>query len=257
MGRTIILRSVVIVVFSLFSTISYFFGRNDLYAIFLIAILSIIMLPVFRRVQMSGRMMLISHFNSKSTISAHLQKQGLLSIIISLIASILFAIGVVLILKGITLTYGIAITMGIIFLVSLSLSWLVIGGDFFDRNIKISIDRAVKKNLNKQLADHTLYFSRIVISAVVLNIILAAIFTSADTSQFLSNQINYSNDFINAKNNAIEPHDKNQYTRVFINAYIILDNFRIATANEIITAIVSRPNWDEMFFFVFYHYIYV
>ncbi len=172
-------------------------------------------------------------------------KHSVISFIISIIFSIITSFLLLYIFKGISLSFNnlllliimVAINV-LVFNISMSKKW---------------IPNSLEDNLKSEVTEVGNNFLRIFVGAALSSLILAMIISYNDTNSFVSNQISLNNFDELKVGDITESNGSNDISRRIVITYILLDNFKLAFANEIVD--IFLDNDRKHYFSLFYSVI--
>ncbi len=172
-------------------------------------------------------------------------KHSAISFIISIIFSIITSFLLLYIFKGISLSSNnlllliimVAINV-LVFNISMSKKW---------------IPNSLEDNLKSEVTEVGNNFLRIFVGAALSSLILAMIISYNDTNSFVSNQISINNFDELKVGDITESNGSNDISRRIVITYILLDNFKLAFANEIVD--IFLDNDRKHYFSLFYSVI--
>ena len=165
--------------------------------------------------------------------------QILVCTLLAILLSILFTITT----KGIILSHG--YTIFLIALLTFNITYQIIRNTNESGNISI-----VENNLNEYLAKHGILIIKILAPALMLNLILTLLFSGYDTAEFLNTNINFENFIDYAEADSIMANGYNAYGRKIINAFLLLDNLRIALGKFIAQDLFHIHNYWLFFIII-------
>ena len=123
-------------------------------------------------------------------------------------------------------------------------------------NISMSkkwIPNSLEDNLKSEVTEVGNNFLRIFVGAALSSLILAMIISYNDTNSFVSNQISLNNFDELKVGDITESNGSNDISRRIVITYILLDNFKLAFANEIVD--IFLDNDRKHYFSLFYSVI--
>ena len=222
----------------------YIVGRNDGLTLLLILITALIIWYMTAILWYSKKQMLNLYFKEQSFLQKLLKKRNtpwqiLVCTLLAILLSILFTITT----KGIILSHG--YTIFLIALLAFNITYQIIRNTNESGNISI-----VENNLNEYLAKHGIFIIKILAPALMLNLILTLLFSGYDTAEFLHTNINFENFIDYAEADSIMANGYNAYGRKIINAFLLLDNLRIALGKFIAQDLFHIHNYWLFFIII-------
>lgn len=200
----------------------YIVGQNDWLTLLLILITALFIWYMTASLWYSKKQMLNLYLKEQSLLQKLIKKRNtpwqiLVCTLLAILLSILFTITT----KGIILSHG--YTIFLIALLTFNITYQTIRNTNESKNLGI-----VENNLNEYLAKHGILILKILAPALMLNLILTLLFSGYDTAEFLHTNINFENFIDYAEADSIMANGYNAYGRKIINAFLLLDNLRIA-----------------------------
>ncbi|MDN7135359.1 hypothetical protein [Pseudidiomarina terrestris] len=181
------------------------------------------------------------NFNADSLPYRWFNKNGIVQIIVSVGAALMFALGFVIILKSFTLQHSFLI---------LALAVLIAGWvtGLFRNKPMTSTNLGYVMNDPEAKKVMASVFS-IFVNLTVFTIVLAAVTSAKDTHMFFVNDAAFGNFSEIAHANAIAETGANDFGRALVNMSLILDAFRQATINEFFSAVGLQKDSAKYFWF--------
>ena len=215
----------------------YIVGQNDWLTLLLILITALFIWYMTASLWYSKKQMLNLYFKEQSLLQKLIKKRNtpwqiLVCTLLAILLSILFTITT----KGIILSHG--YTIFLIALLTFNITYQIIRNTNESGNISI-----VENNLNEYLAKHGILIIKILAPALMLNLILTLLFSGYDTAKFLNTNINFENFIDYAEADSIMANGYNPYGRKIINAFLLLDNLRIALGKFIAQDLFQIHNY--------------
>ena len=222
----------------------YIVGRNDGLTLLLILITALIIWYMTAILWYSKKQMLNLYLKEQSFLQKLIKKRNtpwqiLVCTLLAILLSILFTITT----KGIILSHG--YTIFLIALLTFNITYQIIRNTNESGNISI-----VENNLNEYLAKHGILIIKILAPALMLNLILTLLFSGYDTAKFLNTNINFENFIDYAEADSIMANGYNAYGRKIINAFLLLDNLRIALGKFIAQDLFHIHNYWLFFIII-------
>ncbi|WP_280539349.1 hypothetical protein [Chromohalobacter sp. 11-W] len=220
-----------------------FFGISDMIALFLFIVTVYLIFRSVLELRMGSRKAMSVYFKKDSFFTSYLsQDKAWSQLIFSIIIAAFLSLAFMVVLKGMSLSHGF-------------LSMLIIVGiaSLFIRAINFStIKETVGENTTGTVSRHAISIISTVMTAFWLNLLLSMILSAHDLFTFLSSSIDFSS-FINyAETRSIDKTIDNEASRFFVNLYVIINAFKIAMANEIMTALDISYQEKAQYFYIFY-----
>ena len=183
-------------------------------------------------------------YSKKQMLNLYLKEQSLLQklikkrntpwqILVCTLLAILLSILFTITTKGIILSHGYTI-----FLIAL-----------LTFNITYQIIRNTNESGNISIVENILII-KILAPALMLNLILPLLFSGYDTAEFLNTNINFENFIDYAEADSIMANGYNAYGRKIINAFLLLDNLRIALGKFIAQDLFHIHNYWLFFIII-------
>ena len=222
----------------------YIVGQNDWLTLLLILITALFIWYMTASLWYSKKQMLNLYLKEQSLLQKLIKKRNtpwqiLVCTLLAILLSILFTITT----KGIILSHG--YTIFLIALLTFNITYQIIRNTNESGNISI-----VENNLNEYLAKHGILIIKILAPALMLNLILTLLFSGYDTAKFLNTNINFENFIDYAEADSIMANGYNPYGRKIINAFLLLDNLRIALGKFIAQDLFQIHNYWLFFLII-------
>ena len=222
----------------------YIVGRNDGLTLLLILITALFIWYMTASLWYSKKQMLNLYLKEQSLLQKLIKKRNtpwqiLVCTLLAILLSILFTITT----KGIILSHG--YTIFLIALLTFNITYQIIRNTNESKNLGI-----VENNLNEYLAKHGILILKILAPALMLNLILTLLFSGYDTAEFLNTNINFENFIDYAEADSIMANGYNAYGRKIINAFLLLDNLRIALGKFIAQDLFHIHNYWLFFIII-------
>ena len=222
----------------------YIVGRNDGLTLLLILITALFIWYMTTTLWYSKKQMLNIYLKEQSFLQRLIKKRNtpwqiLVCTLLAILLSILFTITT----KGIILSHG--YTIFLIALLTFNITYQTIRNTNESKNLGI-----VENNLNEYLAKHGILIIKILAPALMLNLILTLLFSGYDTAEFLNTNINFENFIDYAEADSIMANGYNAYGRKIINAFLLLDNLRIALGKFIAQDLFHIHNYWLFFIII-------
>ena len=200
----------------------YIVGRHDGLTLLLILITALFIWYMTASLWYSKRQLLNIYLKEQSFLQRLIKKRNtpwqiLVCTLLSLLLSILFTITA----KGIILAHGYTILLVPLYLYNTA-------SNLIRRENPIAHPAILENHLNENLARHGILLINIFIPALLLNLLLTLLFSGYDTAEFMTTNINFENFIDYAEADSIMANGHNPYGRKIVNAFLLLDNLRIA-----------------------------
>ena len=172
------------------------------------------------------------------------RKNTILQVFVCIILSIFLSVFFVITTKGIVIKQNSYLSLLIpLFLFNILLY------KFIRKDIPTP-SSMMEENIHERVARHGLLLVKILAPALLLNFILSIWFSAYDTYTFKTANINLEN-FVkytaNSKD-AIVSNGSNEYSKIFINAYLLMDNFKIAFTKYVTENMIKIDGYHIFFF---------
>ena len=200
----------------------YIVGRHDGLTLLLILITAAFIWYMTASLWYSKRQLLNIYLKEQSFLQRLIKKRNtpwqiLVCTLLSLLLGILFTITA----KGIILAHGYTILLVPLYLYNTA-------SNLIRRENPIAHPAILENHLNENLARHGILLINIFIPALLLNLLLTLLFSGYDTAEFMTSNINFENFIDYAEADSIMANGHNPYGRKIVNAFLLLDNLRIA-----------------------------
>jgi len=200
----------------------YIVGRHDGLTLLLILITALFIWYMTASLWYSKRQLLNIYLKEQSFLQRLIKKRNtpwqiLVCTLLSLLLGILFTITA----KGIILAHGYTILLVPLYLYNTA-------SNLIRRENPIAHPAILENHLNENLARHGILLINIFIPALLLNLLLTLLFSGYDTAEFMTTNINFENFIDYAEADSIMANGHNPYGRKIVNAFLLLDNLRIA-----------------------------
>ena len=200
----------------------YIVGRHDGLTLLLILITAAFIWYMTASLWYSKRQLLNIYLKEQSFLQRLIKKRNtpwqiLVCTLLSLLLGILFTITA----KGIILAHGYTILLVPLYLYNTA-------SNLIRRENPIAHPAILENHLNENLARHGILLNNVFIPALLLNLLLTLLFSGYDTAEFMTSNINFENFIDYAEADSIMANGHNPYGRKIVNAFLLLDNLRIA-----------------------------
>lgn len=225
---------------------NYFFGEYD-FVIFVVFLITAFLISIFTiEIYRSNRHAWSIVAKKKSWLEKFLLRphsigQIIICTLISLFLSMLFIVTI----KGIMIGNG-AVTTIIILLIFNGILYSNISHDFSSENI-------ITKNFDKKVINHGILIMQVLVPALFLDFILTILFSFYDAYKFETAEITLMNfvEYTADSEEVVLNNGYNKYSRIFINAYLLIDNLRFAFARVIVKDFLHLDSYVVFFIIVF------
>ena len=222
----------------------YIVGRHDGLTLLLILITAAFIWYMTASLWYSKRQLLNIYLKEQSFLQRLIKKRNtpwqiLVCTLLSLLLGILFTITA----KGIILAHGYTILLVPLYLYNTA-------SNLIRRENPIAHPAILENHLNENLARHGILLINIFIPALLLNLLLTLLFSGYDTAEFLNTNINFENFIDYAERDSIMANGYNPYGRKIINAFLLLDNLRIALGKFIAQDLFQIHNYWLFFLII-------
>lgn len=239
------LQNISIFIMLLFLTLQAFiFGKSDLFSFVLWGLSASLMFFAIFKIQLANRKTFRAFTNEGGLLYKLLShEKSPFVLIVSVLTSFFLAFVILIILKGMLHNHGLVQFFTLLF-VSSYITYMLL--------VKVgtkSKQTLLDKELNQDIAVYALNVLQTFFIAIVLNFVLVLLLSFFDTYRFLHSQVTIQNFDLIATENAIVKNDSNHYSRIFINAFILIDYFKLSAAKLIIEPLVQM---SESKYFGFY-----
>lgn len=222
---------------------AYFFGVNDWIVVGFILLTASFLYVSIIKLHSGNRKMLRVNAKPDSWLYNLLSRDTTLIMrIITVFSSLAIATIIVVLIKGMVLQQGdwpVFITIVISSLLLYS---------FVNKNVNIEL---IDNNLHGDITQHGNNLARIFYAAIILNFMLSFTFSASDTFEFKTSDINFSNCTDKAVEASIEKTEFNQYSRIFINAYLLMDYIKVALAKTFVDLFKLKDNFYGFYIVIF------
>ena len=222
----------------------YIVGRHDGLTLLLILITALFIWYMTASLWYSKRQLLNIYLKEQSFLQRLIKKRNtpwqiLVCTLLSLLLSILFTITA----KGIILAHGYTILLVPLYLYNTA-------SNLIRRENPIAHPAILENHLNENLARHGILLINIFIPALLLNLLLTLLFSGYDTAEFMTTNINFENFIDYAEADSIMANGHNPYGRKIVNAFLLLDNLRIALGKFIAQDLFHIHNYWLFFIII-------
>lgn len=222
---------------------AYFFGINDWVTLLFILTTACFLYVSLIKIHSGNRKMFKAGSKEGSWLHTFLsQDTTIMMRLIASFSSLLLSTLLVVLIKGMVLQQGYLPFFLIVTIASLLLYSLINS----DANYKI-----IDESIQKDIAKHSSELARIFYAAIILNLILAFAFSAYDTFDFKTSDVDFNNFTDKALEVAFEKNSQNTYTRVLINAYLLMDFIKIALAKLFIDLFNLKDNFYGFYIIIF------
>lgn len=223
---------------------AYFYGVSDMITVGFVLATSCFLFISLRKIHVGNRKILRTSTKKDSWLYQFLSNDKSIGLIlITIVSSILLSSILVVLVKGLVLQHGYWPFFVVIAIASL------ITYNFINKNNNVNL---VEGNIHEDITSHGNELVRLFYSAIILNLVLSFAFSAYDTFSFKTSLISFENFTDEALKISIAKNSFNEYTRIFVNAYILMDTIKIALAKMFIDLFGINNN-----FYGFYTVIFV
>lgn len=113
-----------------------------------------------------------------------------------------------------------------------------------------------EKNINDYVRSDT-NIAGFLITIIFVNFILALVFSAKDLFMFMGDVVRFRNFVFHAENISVSQSITNQYSRILINTYLVVDSFKLAVVNEVMSAFGMDLDNKMKNFYIFYILVFV
>jgi len=220
------------------------YGVNDLLVLGLIILTAGFIFVSLIKLHAGNRKMMRVAAKKDSTLYKFLSSdRTFLLVVIAIFSSLLFSTVLVVLVKGLVLQHGY-----LPFLVTMFLSSLLIYS-FLNTDVHSS---TFDENAQEDIASHGNQLARILDAAIALNLILSLAFSAYDTFEFKTSDVSFENFTDKAVEQSIVGTDYNQYSRLFINAYLLMDYVKIALTKMFVELFNLQNNFYGFYIVIFF-----
>lgn len=246
--KSISTKNLLVVIMIIFLFIqNYFFTTNDSISLLFVFISTFIMYFAISKYQNNNKKVLKMYFKEGSVLHAFFSKENTLFIkLLSFIMSFILSFLLVIILRGISHNHGNIALFLIIAVISMSIFSFIT-----DNTTK---NETIEDNLQEDLGSHASELLHLILVAFILTVILSLILSARDTYIFLqasSNNLDFYNFMDRAESEQIIKNNYNNISRKLMNFYIIMENFKMAFANNFVEVFFTKEQ-REAYFYIFY-----
>lgn len=222
---------------------AYFFGVNDWLTLAFILITAGFLYVSLIKIHSGNRKMLRVNSKQDSWLHTFLSQETTVAMrSIAILSSLTLSTLLVVLIKGMVLQQGYIAFFFIITVASLLLYSLI------NKNINSDV---IDKNVNTDIAEHGSELARIFYAAIILNLILAFTFSAYDTFVFKTSDVNFTNFTDKAVEVSFDKNSQNKYSRILINAYLLMDFIKIALAKMFVDLFNLKDNFYGFYIITF------
>lgn len=236
-------------------------GLNDYFMLGLAIFIAYITQSVIIEFQMGSRHMLADHFKLDSELNQVLRKPGIFAFILSSIAAFILAASFLAFMKGLILQHGFFV-ISIMLFVSAIIIYKFLSENLESKDAGIDDNPSLEKErletiIHRNVVTGTSHYAnfafRLVVIGVVLNIVFALLFTAFDTAYFIGADVTLANFDQHVLQKAIGFSEHNTYSRALLNAYLLMDSFKLAIVNSLLDMFMTTTEkLDNFYFFYFF-----
>ena len=233
--KLVLILTLLITVFFMYIQ-SYFFARSDLVTVLLILFTAIVMFVTILQIQLGNKRTLRVNSKGDSVLYNILTyKKSVLTWVVSIVISLLFAVMSAFLFKSIIMDYG-----GYYTSIGLVITSLFIFSFINENNVKNNI---INENLHEDIASHVNTLMYIFIIAILLNVLISLCLSYVDMNRFLTTDISIDNYADISLSEFIPYNGDNYYTKVIINIIILINNFKMAIASILIDDTIQKQDY--------------
>lgn len=222
---------------------AYFYGVSDVITLGFVLATSCFLFISLRKVHVGNRKILRTSTKKDSWLYQFLSNEKSLGLIlITIVSSILLSSILVVLVKGLVLQHGYWPFFVVIAIASL------ITYNFINKNHNA---KSVEDNIHEDITSHGNELISLFYSAIILNLVLSFAFSAYDTFSFKTSLISFENFTDEALKISIAKTPFNEYTRIFVNAYILMDTIKIALAKMFIDLFGLNNNFYGFYIVIF------
>ena len=222
---------------------AYFFGVNDWIVVGFILLTAAFLYVSIIKLHSGNRKMLRVNAKPNSWLYNLLSRDTTIIMrIVAAFSSLILGTILVVLIKGMVLQQGYWPFFVTIVISSLLLYSFVnkdVNSEFIDNNIHVDITQ------------HGNNLARIFYAAIILNLMLSFAFSAYDTFEIKTSDINFSNFTDKAVEASFEKTEFNQYSRIFINAYLLMDYIKVALAKMFVDLFKLKDNFYGFYIVIF------
>lgn len=199
---------------------AYFFGVSDFVVLGFVAVTAVFIYISLIKLYEGNRKTLRIYSKDGSMLHTFLSRdRTVLMRLAALISSLILSGILVFLVKGMVLQQGYLPFFTVIVVASLILYSFV---------NELMAPALINENLHQDISAHGNEVLRLFYAAMILNVILALAFSAHDTFAFKTSDVNFNNFTDKAVEQSFEKTESNHYSRIFINAYLLMDYAKIA-----------------------------
>ena len=220
-------------------------GKNDFLSTLITLLTAIFIFFMTSKIYQSNRELLGVYAKKNSFLEEFIdRKNTILQVFVCIILSIFLSVLFVITTKGIVIKQNSYLSLLIpLFIFNILLY------KFIKKDIPTP-SSMMEENIHERVARHGLLLVKILAPALLLNFILSIWFSAYDTYTFKTANINLEN-FVkytaNSKD-AIVSNGSNEYSKIFINAYLLMDNFKMAFTKYVTENMIKIDGYHIFFF---------
>lgn len=216
-------------------TQAYFFGVSDLMVLVFIGITAGFIYSTLIRMYEGNRKVLYAHARSDSLLHAFLSRERMLLMrFIVVLMSLFLSSILVFLIKGMVLQQGYSAFFFVIVVASLLL-YRFVNEPYLPNPTKDTEYHATSAHGNEML--------RIFYAVMILNLMLAAVFSAHDTFIFKTSDVDFNNFTDKAVEQSIERNESNDYSRILVNAYLLMDYAKVALTKVLVSLFSLEDNF--------------
>lgn len=221
--------------------LDFFIGKHDVMAFVFVLLGAWLVFKVIREIRHDVRSFFKNLFKEGSTLYRFLEKRSRIQATIAVIFTVLVTFGFSAVFKTLNQINGIHVNFILIFLVCFLMG-------LFGK--KVNPGESIKNNIeNPESARKMGHVFVVLRHVLILNIALVVTISGYDAMQVVAGVVDFSNFHDYAERNAIAAGDSNTYSRALVNMTIIIDAFRAAAVNEVMSFIGMDNDGSRYFSF--------
>lgn len=220
-----------------------FFGENDWLVVGLMLSTAAVLYIAVIKLHAGNRRMLRVNAQPDGWLHRMLSRDASISMCVYAAASSLVLSAVLTVLvKGMVLQQG----PWPFFAVTMTSSWFLF--PFINANVSNGV---IDRNIHQDISQHGNELARIFYAALVLNLMLSLAFSAYDTFEFKTSDIDINNFLAKTVEVSVERNSHNHFSRIFINAYLLMDHGKIAFAKELVSSFELQDNFYGFYVIIF------
>ncbi len=220
-----------------------FFGENDLLVVAFILITSVFLFIAVIKLHAGNRRMLRVNAQPDSWLHRMLSRDSTISMrVLAAVSSLILSTILIVLVKGMVLQQG----SWAFFIVIIASSLFLY--PFINANVSNGL---IDRNIHQDISQHGNELARIFYAAIVLNLILSLAFSAYDTFEFKTSDIDIDNFSAKTVEVAVPRNPNNHFSRILINAYLLMDHVKIALAKQLVSLFDLQNNFYGFYVIIF------